>query len=210
MAWAKIYISKRWVFLSSYVSNFICLAYIIYIYIYIFRLQNINLEMKHFIRNNFSFSINAYEKDDHIIIDIACYRNCSMLYLMSVDKLASAQSNKEYSKKFQGRPHRFVIPLNFESLSEQASSHLNPRKTLSELTSSSDNLITLETSTFGACAQLVSPYKINLTPGKICNVGVETPTINYDAFNGRPYRYFYGVCADVDAPDCSGKINKVT
>lgn len=129
---------------------------------------------------------------------------------MSVEKLASAQSNKEYSKKFQGRPHRFVIPLDFDSLTEHASSQLNQRKTLPELTSSSDNLITLETSTFGAVAELISPYKIHLTPGKICNFGCETPTINYDAFNGRPYRYFYAVCADVDDPECAGKIQKVT
>ena len=134
-----------------------------------------------------------------------------MLYLMSVEKLASAQSNKEYSKKFQGRPHRFVIPLNFDSLSKNASSHINQKRTLPELTSSAENLINIDpyTNTFGAVAQLVSPYKVQLTPGKICNLGLETPTINYDAYNGRPYKYFYGICADVDDPECSGKVHKV-
>ena len=148
---------------------------------------------------NLFFSINAYEKDNHIVIDISCYRNCSMLYLMSVEKLSTAQSNKEYSKKFQGRPHRFVIPTSFDSLPE-----FTPnigRKNLVTLSSS--------TLTFGAVAQMISEYKIHLTPGKICNVGCETPTINYDEYNGKAYRYFYGICADVDDPDCSGKIYKV-
>jgi len=147
----------------------------------------------------FLHTINAYEKDDHIVIDISCYRNCSMLYLMSVSELSKAQSNKEYSKKFQGRPHRFVIPISFDSLPQFTPN--TDRK----------NLVTLSspTLTFGAVAQLISEYRIHLTPGKICNVGCETPTINYDEYNGKVYRYFYGICADVDDPDCSGKIYKV-
>ena len=122
-----------------------------------------------------------------------------MLYLMSVEELAKAQSNKDYSKKFQGRPHRFVIPMSFDSLP-----NFNPNI-------DHKNLVTLSspTLTFGAVAQLISEYKIHLTPGKICNVGCETPTINYDEYNGKAYRYFYGICADVDDPDCSGKIYKV-
>ena len=118
---------------------------------------------------------------------------------MSVSELSKAQSNKEYSKKFQGRPHRFVIPISFDSLPQFTPN--TDRK----------NLVTLSspTLTFGAVAQLISEYRIHLTPGKICNVGCETPTINYDEYNGKVYRYFYGICADVDDPDCSGKIYKV-
>ena len=118
-----------------------------------------------------------------------------MLYLMSVENLASAQSNKEYSKKFYGRPHRFVIPLRFDLLS-------------SETKSVGEDLVTLSDS-LGAVAQLISMYKIHLTPARICNVGCETPTINYDAYNGMPYRYFYGICSDVDDPESTGKIHKV-
>ena len=116
---------------------------------------------------------------------------------MSVQNLATAQSNKDYSKKFHGRPHRFVIPLHFDSISDSTSSCVGR-----------ENLVKLS-HTFGAVAQLVSMYKIHLTPGKICNVGCETPTINYDVYNGKPYRFFYGICSDIDDPECGGKIYKV-
>ena len=114
---------------------------------------------------------------------------------MNLQNLATAQSNAEYAKMFYGRPHRFIIPIHFNSL-------LGYNKPVRE------NLVTLS-HTHGATAHFKSVYKIHLTPGKICNVGCETPTINYDVYNGKPYRYFYGINSDVDDPDCAGTVYKV-
>ena len=32
----------------------------------------------------------------------------------------------------------------------------------------------------------------------IVDIGCETPQINYDAYNGKPYQYFYAISSDVD------------
>jgi carotenoid isomerooxygenase len=32
----------------------------------------------------------------------------------------------------------------------------------------------------------------------IVDIGCETPQINYEAYNGRPYKYFYAISSDVD------------
>lgn len=42
----------------------------------------------------------------------------------------------------------------------------------------------------------------------IADVGVEAPRINYELYNGRPYRYFYGIGSDVDT-EYVGSIIKV-
>lgn len=36
-------------------------------------------------------------------------------------------------------------------------------------------------------------------PYKLCNLGCETPRINYEKFLGKPYRFFYAISSDVDA-----------
>ncbi len=51
--------------------------------------------------------------------------------------------------------------------------------------------------------------RIWLRPRVICKVGCETPTINYQRCNGKKYRYFYAITADVDDPESAGKIYKV-
>ena len=33
----------------------------------------------------------------------------------------------------------------------------------------------------------------------LCQLGCETPRINYEVYNGHPYRYFYAISSDVDA-----------
>lgn len=36
-------------------------------------------------------------------------------------------------------------------------------------------------------------------PYRLCDLGCETPRINYDKFLGKPYRFFYAISSDVDA-----------
>ena len=40
---------------------------------------------------------------------------------------------------------------------------------------------------------------VYITPDELCPLGCETPRINYDVYNGKPYRYFYAISSDVDA-----------
>ena len=46
---------------------------------------------------------------NYIVIDIALYKNPHMLHCMSLKALQTAQSDPSYSKRFKGRPHRYVI-----------------------------------------------------------------------------------------------------
>lgn len=45
---------------------------------------------------------------------------------------------------------------------------------------------------------------IYVKPEKLCDLGCETPRINYDKYLMKTYRYFYAISADVDAanPGC--------
>ena len=124
-----------------------------------------------------------------------CYESPHMLYLMSLQNLATAQSDPDYAKSFVGRPYRFVLPLAVDPFYKYS-------KTTDE------NLVNLSHS-FGATAHLISKNTIHLKPGRICSVSCETPNINYDSYNGKAYRYFYGMCSDIDDPEGAGKIYKV-
>ena len=54
----------------------------------------------------------------------------------------------------------------------------------------------------------VHSKKIMIESSVITHIGCETPTINYDRFNGRKYRYFYAISSDVDAEN-AGMVMKV-
>lgn len=56
--------------------------------------------------------INAYESDDHIVVDICCYRDPSMLDCMYVDAMENMQNIVNYANMFKSRPLRFVLPIN--------------------------------------------------------------------------------------------------
>ncbi|CAH2076129.1 unnamed protein product, partial [Iphiclides podalirius] len=47
-----------------------------------------------------------------------------------------------------------------------------------------------------------------IVPRLLVDIGCETPRINYDSYNGRPYRYFYAIGSEVDAKN-PGAIIKV-
>lgn len=38
-----------------------------------------------------------------------------------------------------------------------------------------------------------------IRPSRLCNLGCETPRINYGKYLGQSYRYFYAISSDVDA-----------
>ena len=82
--------------------------------------------------------------------------------------LQTAQSNPDYADLFRGRPQRFVLPISAETIKK------------------GQNLVTLTYTK--ATAVMDNQGWINVKPEIICNVGCETPTINYEAHNGKKYR----------------------
>lgn len=55
--------------------------------------------------------INQYEEDNHVVIDICCYKDPSMINCMYLDSMMNMQTNPNYAAMFRGRPLRFVLPL---------------------------------------------------------------------------------------------------
>ncbi|CAG9785436.1 unnamed protein product [Diatraea saccharalis] len=55
---------------------------------------------------------------------------------------------------------------------------------------------------------LNAPNLTKIKPVLLADVGCETPRINYDLHNARPYRYFYAISSDVDA-EYPGAVIKV-
>ena len=99
------------------------------------------------------------------------FENLTMIYLglnILLIQFQTAQSNPSYAELFRGRPQRFVIPI------------------LAETIKKGQNLVTLPYTK--ATAEVDSHGSVHLRPEIICNVGCETPTINYEACNGKKYR----------------------
>ncbi|XP_018898703.2 carotenoid isomerooxygenase [Bemisia tabaci] len=122
--------------------------------------------------------INQYEDQGHIVIDICCYKNPSMLDCMYFDALKNASSNPNYAKMFRGRPLRYILPMGKIP---------NNKNT---------NLVKLPTARATAFQQ--SKSTVSLFPELLSNIGCETPRINYDRCGGKKYRYFYAISSDVD------------
>ncbi|KAF0311759.1 Carotenoid isomerooxygenase [Amphibalanus amphitrite] len=134
----------------------------------------------------FLHTINAYEEDGHLVVDLCAYQDAQMLDCMYVEAL---KTNPHYADMFRGRPTRFVLPLS-------PPVGLDPAA----------NLVTLTGTT--ATARRRSDGSLQLTPELLCDLGTETPRINYARHNGTKYRYFYAISSDVDG-DNPGKLIKV-
>ncbi|XP_046387976.1 carotenoid isomerooxygenase-like isoform X2 [Ischnura elegans] len=122
------------------------------------------------------------EKYPHVIIDICCYQDPSMLDCMYVDALKGAQQNADYASMFHGRPQRFKLPLH--NVKENASNKLE----------------------FSETHKADSPIPVR--PEQLCDLGCETPRINTERNLGKDYNYFYAISSDVNI-DNPGTIIKV-
>ncbi|XP_055618254.1 carotenoid isomerooxygenase isoform X2 [Toxorhynchites rutilus septentrionalis] len=165
--------------------------------------------------------INQYEKDDHVVLDICCYKDPSMLNCMYIETMQNMQQNPDYAKMFRGRPLRFVLPLNYgEDVKSVATGAFSMTRSLShlfkKLSISEDqggrkrfgidagqnnltlkNLVRLAGS--NACAYAMPDSSIFCKPELLCDLGCETPRIYYEKHLGREYQYFYAISSDVDA-----------
>ncbi|VVC89982.1 unnamed protein product, partial [Leptidea sinapis] len=117
----------------------------------------------------FLHTINCFEENGNVVVDLCTYSNAKILDVMYVDAIKKNYSDIDYIKWCSTRPKRYVIPTE------------EPDMTL-------------------------------LTPMLIVDVPCEMPRINYEMCNGRPYRYFYGLRADVDNINSGGllKVDTIT
>lgn len=77
------------------------------------------------------------------------------------------QQNPDYAKMFRGRPLRFVLP----TLCQSGVSDVN------------ENLINLASSK--AEAYFLANGDVFVKPERLCNIGCETPRINYERYLGK-------------------------
>lgn len=139
--------------------------------------------------------INQYEKDDHLIIDICCFKDAEMLNCMYIDSIRNMQKNPDYARLFRGRPLRFVLPLEYPKKSKSLSNFFS--WSCDENCDKFENLVTLQDS--NATAFHMPDGSIFCKPELLCNLGCETPRINYEKNLGVEYQYFYAISSDVDA-----------
>jgi carotenoid isomerooxygenase len=139
--------------------------------------------------------INQYEKDDHLVIDISCYKDPEMLNCMYIDSIKSMQSNPDYAKLFRGRPLRFVLPLKYPPKSKSLANIFS--WTCEQNYDKFENLVSLQNTK--ASAFQMPDGSIFCKPELLCDLGCETPRIYYEKHLGVEYQYFYAISSDVDA-----------
>lgn len=171
---------------------------------YIYLVDRKSGELKHTFHAEAFFYlhiINQFEKDNHVVLDISCYHDPEMLNCMYIESMRNMQNNPDYAKMFRGRPLRFVLPLlrptkpkSLTSLRVFFSKSLNDANDSGDL---SNNLVKLKDSC--AAAFSLPDGSIFCKPELLCNLGCETPRINYEKNLGVDYQFFYAISSDVDA-----------
>ncbi|XP_043471148.1 carotenoid isomerooxygenase isoform X1 [Leptopilina heterotoma] len=165
--------------------------------------------------------INQFETldNDYVVLDICAYRDAAMLDCMYINAINNMQTNPDYANLFRGRPLRFILPMK-NTGNNDSSSDENLIKTETVNQSFMKNLSSSEILlrwrrknkksllNEKASAHKLINGKIFVKPELLCDLGLETPRINYDYFLGKEYRYFYGISSDVDL-DNPGTIIKV-
>lgn len=70
----------------------------------------------------FFHTINAYERDECIVLDMCCYRDASIIANLYIEALKNVHSIENYSDLTRSRPLRFVLPI--------GEKHQHPAKSL--------------------------------------------------------------------------------
>lgn len=120
----------------------------------------------------FLYIINQYEKDDHVVIDLCCYKNAEIIDETFVEKLI--ENDPRTAEKFQSPALRFVLPL--------GGSDKNV------------NLVKLENSQ--AVATFCDDGKIFCYPELLSEISCIFPAINRENYSRIEYQYFYAVGMD--------------
>lgn len=123
-------------------------------------------------------TINAYEENNHVVLDIICYRNSEIVKGMFVKNMRNLQKNQKKTKMYDSRPLRFVFPLNYSTDDK-----------------TDKNLINLNGS--DAKAYMQPSGTVLSFPELLCDVPFEFGTIYLKKHQGRKYRYAYGIGNDL-------------
>ncbi|XP_052760427.1 retinal Mueller cells isomerohydrolase-like isoform X2 [Mya arenaria] len=118
--------------------------------------------------------INAYEENDHLVMDLVAYSNGELLENVYLKNYTSEQCENIARAMKPPQARRYVLPLNVsaENIKE-------------------DNIVKLPKS--NASAKVVAKYLVHCEHEAICDEGFEMPQINYAKYNSKPYHYAYGL-----------------
>ncbi|XP_077994872.1 beta,beta-carotene 15,15'-dioxygenase-like [Glandiceps talaboti] len=119
--------------------------------------------------------INAYEDDGHIVLDLCAHNDITIIESMSFSFL-----NKNVDGHIPIEVRRYAFPLNID-----------------KDTPVGENLVKLQYTT--ATAVKREDGTVHVTGECVSEKGIELPVINYNAYNGRKYRYTYGVSDTADS-----------
>ncbi|XP_033644026.1 beta,beta-carotene 9',10'-oxygenase-like [Asterias rubens] len=114
--------------------------------------------------------INAYEEAGHLVIDMCVYEDGTIVSSINLKDLKKGVVPERF-----GEARRFLFPVDEEQV-----------KHYREGMNSSDFL-----PHFTGRTVLKNDGTIHCTPAVISDRNAEFPRINYDKYNGKPYRYFY-------------------
>lgn len=184
-------------------------------------------------------TINAYERDNAIVIDICCYRDPLVVDCMYTDAMENMQSIKNYSEMLKCRALRFVLPIGQEKGQDLSRwnrlknyayglSAVDVEKYLSKHQSTAHIMDSIENPQFWSdfessfsvenlvyltnttCrAYQLQDSTIYCVPERLCDLGCETPRINDRMSLGKRYRFFYAMSIDIDA-DMPGTVMTFT
>ncbi|KAM9391492.1 beta-carotene 15, 15-dioxygenase 2, like [Pholidichthys leucotaenia] len=125
--------------------------------------------------------INAYEDSGFLVMDMCCGDDGALIGEFTLENLrreAGEEIDKFYNSLCKNLPRRYVLPL-----------------TVDEHSPLDQNLITLQNCK--ATAKKTQHGEVYITHEELHSDellqygGLEFPQINYQQYNGRPYRYFY-------------------
>ncbi|KAF0033398.1 hypothetical protein F2P81_013464 [Scophthalmus maximus] len=139
-------------------------------------------EVRYFTAPMFTLhQINAFEDNGFLVMDMCCGDDGEVIGDFTLENLRRGPGedmDKFYNSLCRNFPRRYVLPLNVD-----------------EKTPLDQNLVTLHN--YKASAKKTKPGEVYMTHEELHDDellqygGLEFPQINYERYNGRPYRYFY-------------------
>ena len=138
----------------------------------------------------FFHTINAFEKEGHVVLDVIVYEDASSLDAFVTSELRAAERDAAVAERLRCsmrcRPTRLVLPI--------LESGVRREKRMQGRVG--ENLVRLLDCK--ATALLQKDGSVHLTPEWLTpewetSLG-ELPAIDYERRNGREYRFFYGMC----------------
>jgi carotenoid isomerooxygenase len=121
--------------------------------------------------------INQFEEEDHVVIDICCFKDPNMMDSMYIESMENENSDV-FQTMFKSKPLRFILPLGHAEKIRGKSKSCKR-----------ENLVKLQNST--ATAFSLDDGSIFCKPELLCDIGCELPRINYSKFLGCDYQFFY-------------------